>query len=85
MSSYKDLDVRYNSGFTDATTGVEHAYLKQYYNGVPIINTAANVAFKGNKIVSFGSSFVDIDACESYLNLISFYPRFSYMNLSEHA
>ena len=63
LSSFKNLDVRYQSGFTDKTTGVEHAYLKQYYNGIPLINTAANVAFKGDKVVSYGSSFIDIDAC----------------------
>ncbi|KAJ3566508.1 hypothetical protein NP233_g6958 [Leucocoprinus birnbaumii] len=40
---------------TDTAT---HAFLTQQHNDIPFANAVANVAFKDNKIVSFGSSFV---------------------------
>ncbi|KAH6915888.1 metalloprotease [Coprinopsis sp. MPI-PUGE-AT-0042] len=48
--------VEYRSGFTNGN--VRHAYVRQELNGVPFANAVANVAFKDNKVVSFGSSFV---------------------------
>ncbi|KAG5644638.1 hypothetical protein DXG03_008020 [Asterophora parasitica] len=48
--------VSYKSGFTSRPSKV--AYLKQVHEGVPFANAVANVAWKDNKVVSFGSSFV---------------------------
>ncbi|KAG2009451.1 extracellular elastinolytic metalloproteinase [Coprinopsis cinerea AmutBmut pab1-1] len=50
--------VRYRSGFT-SEIGTQHGYLHQVVNDIPVANAVANVAFKDNKVVSFGSSFVD--------------------------
>ncbi|KAF8600980.1 hypothetical protein BDV93DRAFT_533761 [Ceratobasidium sp. AG-I] len=33
-------------------------YFRQMFNGIPVTNAVANVAIKGDKVVSFGSSFV---------------------------
>ncbi|KAG2012836.1 extracellular elastinolytic metalloproteinase [Coprinopsis cinerea AmutBmut pab1-1] len=49
--------VDYRSGF--ASNGRRHAYLRQRRNGINFANAVANVAFKDNKVVSFGSSFVN--------------------------
>ncbi|KAL9709735.1 hypothetical protein Ac2012v2_006787 [Leucoagaricus gongylophorus] len=40
------------------TETAAHAFLTQQHDGIPFANAVANVAFKDNKIVSFGSSFV---------------------------
>jgi len=55
-------NISFARGFKSDSTGVEHAYLKQSFNGIPIINTAANVAFKGESVMSFGSSFIDTES-----------------------
>ncbi|RXW14153.1 hypothetical protein EST38_g11703 [Candolleomyces aberdarensis] len=49
--------VEYRSGF-EAARGTRHAYVRQRANGIPFANAVANVAFKGNRVVTFGSSFV---------------------------
>ncbi|RDB22678.1 Extracellular metalloproteinase 10 [Hypsizygus marmoreus] len=49
-------DIGYKSGYTTDTG--KYAYVKQYHNGIPFANAVANVAWKGDKVVSFGSSFV---------------------------
>ncbi|KAG5637554.1 hypothetical protein H0H81_004185 [Sphagnurus paluster] len=49
-------NVSFKSGYSTPSTKV--AYVKQAHNGVPFANAVANVAWKGNKVVSFGSSFV---------------------------
>ncbi|KAF5341927.1 hypothetical protein D9611_001094 [Ephemerocybe angulata] len=48
--------VEFRSGFS--TANARHAYVRQRYNGIPFANAVANVAFKDNKVVTFGSSFV---------------------------
>ncbi|KAG5653642.1 hypothetical protein H0H81_011744 [Sphagnurus paluster] len=48
--------VSFKSGYSTKLTRV--AYVKQVHNGVPFANAVANIAWKGNKVVSFGSSFV---------------------------
>ncbi|KAJ3517104.1 hypothetical protein NLJ89_g721 [Agrocybe chaxingu] len=50
----------YQSGFSAGQT--RYAYLKQSLNGTPISNAVANVAFKGDKVVSYGSSFLDLSS-----------------------
>ncbi|KAI3608437.1 putative extracellular elastinolytic metalloproteinase precursor [Moniliophthora roreri] len=46
----------YKSGFS--TDSHQVGYVKQSHNGIPFVNAVANVAFKGSKVVAFGSSFV---------------------------
>jgi extracellular elastinolytic metalloproteinase len=55
----------YRSGFS--RDGIDVAYIKQVHNDIPFANTAANVAFKNDKVVSFGSSFVDTGEPSSFL------------------
>ncbi|KDR76563.1 hypothetical protein GALMADRAFT_246959 [Galerina marginata CBS 339.88] len=50
-------NIEYKSGFSAGTSRV--AYVKQSINGIPVANAVANVAFSGDKVVSYGSSFVD--------------------------
>jgi hypothetical protein len=49
--------IAYRSGFE--RDGIEHAYLHQVHNGIPVANTASNVVFKDGKVVSFASSFAN--------------------------
>ncbi|EEB91316.1 hypothetical protein MPER_10340, partial [Moniliophthora perniciosa FA553] len=51
-----DSKVSYKTGYT--SEGRAYGYLKQQHNGIPFANAVANVAFKDNQPVSFGSSFV---------------------------
>ncbi|KAH9911363.1 Fungalysin metallopeptidase-domain-containing protein [Epithele typhae] len=49
--------VAFRKSFSSDIT--QHAFVSQQFNGVPVSNAVANVAFnKDNKVVSFGSSFV---------------------------
>jgi len=48
--------VEYKSGYDRDDITV--AYAKQTLNGIPFANAVANVALKGDKVLSFGSSFV---------------------------
>lgn len=48
--------VGYKSGYT--ASAEKFAYVRQTHKGVPFINAVANVAWKDDKVVSFGSSFV---------------------------
>ncbi|KIM35854.1 hypothetical protein M413DRAFT_449584 [Hebeloma cylindrosporum] len=50
-------NVVYKSGFTDGSA--RYAYIRQTIDGIPLANGVGNVAFNGDKVVSFGSSFVD--------------------------
>ncbi|KAH6901627.1 metalloprotease [Coprinopsis sp. MPI-PUGE-AT-0042] len=49
-------NVRYRSGFKNGA--IRHSYVRQEINGIPFANAVANVAWKDDKVVSFGSSFV---------------------------
>ncbi|KAM5541594.1 hypothetical protein V8D89_004784 [Ganoderma adspersum] len=52
----------YRTGYSNDV--VQHAYIHQQINSIPVANAVANVAFnKAGKVVSFGSSFVE--ACAS--------------------
>ncbi|KAJ3559512.1 hypothetical protein NP233_g11246 [Leucocoprinus birnbaumii] len=49
--------ISFKSGYSGEAA--KHAYVKQTFNGIPVANAAANVAFNhDNKVVAFGSSFV---------------------------
>ncbi|KAG7094654.1 hypothetical protein E1B28_005477 [Marasmius oreades] len=50
--------VSFKSGYANEN-GESFGYAQQVHNGVPIANAVANVAFKNNKVVAFGQSFVD--------------------------
>ncbi|KAJ8087735.1 hypothetical protein PM082_006572 [Marasmius tenuissimus] len=53
-------NIAFKSGYT-SNDGVTFGYAKQSHNGISFINAVANVAFKDNKVVAFGSSFVPIN------------------------
>ncbi|KAG6831526.1 hypothetical protein H0H92_009795 [Tricholoma furcatifolium] len=53
-----DSSITFKSGYTAETAQV--AYVAQAHEGVPFINAVANIALKDNKILSIGSSFVNI-------------------------
>ncbi|KAH9477316.1 Extracellular metalloproteinase MEP [Psilocybe cubensis] len=55
-------NVAWRSGFEAGANRV--AYLKQSINGIPLANAVANVAFNGDTVVSYGSSFVDTKAAK---------------------
>ncbi|KAK0437607.1 Fungalysin metallopeptidase-domain-containing protein [Desarmillaria tabescens] len=56
--------IAYNSGHT-ADNDMSYAYAKQSYDGVPLANAVANVAFRNGKAVAFGTSFVDTSTIAS--------------------
>ncbi|KAL0062583.1 hypothetical protein AAF712_010517 [Marasmius tenuissimus] len=63
VSSQLQMDsknIAFKSGYT-SNDGVTFGYAKQSHNGISFINAVANVAFKDNKVVAFGSSFVPIN------------------------
>ena len=44
---------------TSSNDGIQHAYVQQKVNGIPVANAVANVAFnRQNNVVAFGSNFV---------------------------
>ncbi|PPR05526.1 hypothetical protein CVT24_003269 [Panaeolus cyanescens] len=50
--------IAFRTGFSGEVT--KHAFLTQSHDGIPFANAVANVAFnKDNKVVSFGSSFIN--------------------------
>ncbi|KAG7094656.1 hypothetical protein E1B28_005479 [Marasmius oreades] len=61
VSSKLNVDsgkVSFKSGYT-SDNGESFGYAQQVHDGVPIANAVANVAFKNNKVVAFGQSFID--------------------------
>ncbi|KAJ3564164.1 hypothetical protein NP233_g8473 [Leucocoprinus birnbaumii] len=49
--------ISFKSGYSGEAA--KHAYVKQTFNGIPVANAAASVAFNhDNKVVAFGSSFI---------------------------
>ncbi|KAF8886770.1 Fungalysin metallopeptidase-domain-containing protein [Infundibulicybe gibba] len=50
-------NIHFRSGFSDGPGAF--AYVRQSHEGVPFANAVANVALHNNRIVSFGSSFVE--------------------------
>ncbi|KAF9261307.1 hypothetical protein L218DRAFT_1046845 [Marasmius fiardii PR-910] len=60
VSSQLNIDstkVSFKSGYTE--NGQSFGYARQSHDGIPFVNAVANVAFKDNKLVAFGQSFVD--------------------------
>ncbi|KAF8068664.1 metallo proteinase 10 [Lyophyllum atratum] len=49
--------VSYRSGFTEGMS--KFAYVEQSHEGVSFANAVANIAWQDNKVVAFGSSFVN--------------------------
>ncbi|CAE6542920.1 unnamed protein product [Rhizoctonia solani] len=46
------------TGHTDNRTRVANEYFRQQFNGIQVANAVANVALKGDKVLSFGASFI---------------------------
>nr|BBI93468.1 metalloprotease [Pleurotus salmoneostramineus] len=51
-----ERSIDYKSGYSQNSGS--YGYVKQKHNDIPFANAVANVAFKDNKLVAFGSSFV---------------------------
>ncbi|KAJ7590715.1 Fungalysin metallopeptidase-domain-containing protein [Mycena floridula] len=60
----------WKSGYA-ADLNTKFAYIKQYHDGIPFANAVANVAFKQDKVVSFGSSFVEVGKIASSIPSIA--------------
>ncbi|ELU37468.1 metalloprotease MEP2 [Rhizoctonia solani AG-1 IA] len=50
-----------------ASEATSFEYFRQSLNGIPVANAVANVALKGDKVTSFGASFVNVAAAEPKL------------------
>ncbi|KAF9443170.1 metallo proteinase 10 [Macrolepiota fuliginosa MF-IS2] len=48
----------YHSGYDDEHSS--YAYIKLFHNGLPFVNSVANIAYKQERVVSFGHSFIDL-------------------------
>jgi hypothetical protein len=70
--SVDDSSVSFKSGSAEGSTSF--AYLKQSHENIPFANAVANVAMKDNKVVAFGSSFVDTG---SHLSSYSYHLLFT--------
>ncbi|KAL1719120.1 Fungalysin metallopeptidase-domain-containing protein [Schizophyllum commune] len=57
--SVDESAVSYRSGYQGPAA--HYAYIRQSHENIPFANAVANVAFKGDKVVSFGHSFVSTD------------------------
>ncbi|KAF8886764.1 Fungalysin metallopeptidase-domain-containing protein [Infundibulicybe gibba] len=69
-------NINFRSGFSDGPDA--YAYVRQSHEGVPFANAVANVALHNNRIVAFGSSFVEttnIAASAPSLNFQSVIPN----------
>ncbi|TRM70588.1 Fungalysin metallopeptidase-domain-containing protein [Schizophyllum amplum] len=51
--------VSFKSGYEGDSA--HYGYMRQAHDNIPFVNAVANVAFKDDKVVSFGSSFVPTD------------------------
>ncbi|TRM58391.1 Fungalysin metallopeptidase-domain-containing protein [Schizophyllum amplum] len=51
--------VNFKSGYESESA--HYGYMRQAHDNVPFVNAVANVAFKDDKVVSFGNSFVSTD------------------------
>ncbi|KAG7088983.1 hypothetical protein E1B28_012929 [Marasmius oreades] len=61
--------LEWTSGWS--SEGRSCGYVQQVHDGVPFINAVANVAFNGNKVISFGNSFVDTSNIASPIPTVS--------------
>ncbi|KAL1740948.1 Fungalysin metallopeptidase-domain-containing protein [Schizophyllum fasciatum] len=59
--SLDDAAVKFRSGYASGSS-VHYGYIRQTHENVPFVNAVANVAFKDDKVVSFGHSFVQTDS-----------------------
>ncbi|KAF8886755.1 Fungalysin metallopeptidase-domain-containing protein, partial [Infundibulicybe gibba] len=57
QTGINSTNIRFRSGFSEGPD--TFAYVRQSHEGVPFANAVANVALHNNRIVSFGSSFVE--------------------------
>ncbi|KAF9049094.1 Fungalysin metallopeptidase-domain-containing protein [Panaeolus papilionaceus] len=48
--------IGFKGGYADRDE--KFAYVRQFHKGIPFVNAVANVAWKNDKVVAFGSSFV---------------------------
>lgn len=48
-----------SSQHKSSTSGVQHVYIQQEYQGVPVYNAIANFALKDQKVISMGNRLVD--------------------------
>lgn len=55
--------VDFKSGYSADSNG--YAYIRQKHDNIPFANAVANIAYKDNKVVAFGHSFVNISKIAS--------------------
>ncbi|KAF8886750.1 Fungalysin metallopeptidase-domain-containing protein [Infundibulicybe gibba] len=83
QTGINSTNIRFRSGFSDGPD--TFAYVRQSHGGVPFANAVANVALHNNRIVSFGSSFVEAVPTQALVNITTSTPSLDAQSVIPHA